>query len=147
MNVRGVAMLLAVSAIAALGTIALSAFALARVERAAGIAAVAEVQARGAAEAALADAMGGWDRSLTPQLPGQEAALASVTLPGPVTGQAVIRALGGPVFSLNAVGVRLNGAGEPLASVRVELLVRLDSTAPDSLIRARKFPLGWRLPP
>jgi hypothetical protein len=147
MNARGVAMLMAVSVIAALGTISLSAYALARMERAAGVAAVAEVQARGAAEAALADAMAGWDRSLTPLLPGQEAPLASVTLPGPATGRAVIRALGGPVFSLNATGSRLTGAGQPLASVRVELLVRLDSTAPDSLTRARKFPLGWRLLP
>lgn len=147
MNTRGVALLMAVAVIAALFTISLSAYALARMERAAGLGAMAEVQAQGAAEAALADAMAGWPRSVTPGVPGQEATLATVTLPGPASGVAVIRALGGPVYSLNASGLRVTAAGEPLAWVRVEGLVRLDSTAPDSLIRARKYPLGWRLLP
>ena len=147
MNTRGDALLMAVAVIAALFTISLSAYALARMERAAGLAAMAEVQARGAAEAALADAMAGWPKSVTPGAPGQEATLAAVTLPGPATGAAVVRALGGPVFSLNASGLRQTAAGELLASVRIEMLVRLDSTAPDSLIRPRKYPLGWRLLP
>ena len=147
MNTRGVALLMAVAVIAALCTISLSGYALARMERAAGLSAVAEVQARGAAEAALTDAMAGWPRWVTPLLPGQEAPLASVSLPGPVTGSVVVRALGGPVYSLNAVGTRLTAAGEPLASVRVEVLVRLDSAGPDSLIKPRKYPLGWRLLP
>lgn len=147
MNTRGVALLMAVAVIAALFTISLSGYALARMERAAGVSAVAEVQARGAAEAALTDAMAGWPKSVTPLLPGLEAPLAAVSLPGPATGAAVVRALGGPVYSLNATGLRLTAAGEPLAWVRVEVLVRLDSGGPDSLIRPRKFPLGWRLLP
>ena len=147
MNTRGVALLMAVAVIAALFTISLSGYALARMERVAGRSAVAEVQARGAAEAALADAMAGWPKSVTPLLPGQEASLAAVSLPGPATGAALVRALGGPVFSLNATGLRLTAAGEPLAWVRVEVLVRLDSAGPDSMIRPRKFPLGWRLLP
>lgn len=138
---------MAVAVIAALGTISLSGFALARMERAAGESAVAEIQARGAAEAALADAMAGWSRSVTPLVPGQEALVALVTLPGPAMGRAVVRALGGPVFSLRATGVRLTPAGVPLASIRVELLVRLDSLAPDSLIHPCKYPHGWRLLP
>jgi len=146
-NTRGVALLMAVAVIAALFTISLSGYALARMERVAGLSAVAEVQARGAAEAALADAMAGWPKSVTPLLPGQEASLAAVSLPGPATGAALVRALGGPVFSLNATGLRLTAAGEPLAWVRVEVLVRLDSAGPDSMIRPRKFPLGWRLLP
>lgn len=147
MNARGMALLMAVAVIAALGTISLSAFALARMERAAGQSAVAEIQARGAAEAALADAMTGWPRSLTPLLSGQEALVSLVSLPGPATGRALVRALGGPVYSLRATGVRLTTAGVALASIRVELLVRLDSLAPDSLIHPRKYPLGWRLLP
>lgn len=138
---------MAVAVIAALGTISLSGFALARMERVAGESALAEIQARGAAEAALADAMAGWSRSVTPQLPGQRALVALVNLPGPVTGRAEVSALGGPVYSLTATGVRLTTAGKPLASIRVELLVRLDSISPDSLIRPRKYPLGWRLLP
>lgn len=138
---------MAVGMIAALGTIALSGFTLARMEATAGVSAVAEVQARGAAEAALADAMSGWPKSVTPRLPGQEALLSSLTLPGPAVGRTVVRALGGPVYSLNAEGYRLTAAGEPLASIRVELLIRLDSLASDSLIHPRKYPLGWRLLP
>ena len=103
-NRRGVALLFAVAVIAALGMISLTGFGLARMEREAGLAAVAEVQARGAAEAALADAMAGWPRAQTPVLPGQETLLTTVMLPGPVTGQAVVRALGGPVFSIRASG-------------------------------------------
>lgn len=146
MNARGAALLLAIAVVAALGTISLSGYALARMERAAGMAVLAEAQARGAAEAALADAMAGWPRTRTPVLPGEESVLSLVSLPGPATGEAVIRSLGGPVFALRATGLRPGGGGF-LASVRIEVLVRLDSAAPDSLIHPRKFPLGWRLLP
>lgn len=147
MNHRGVALLFAVAVIAALGVISLTGFGLARTERAAGLAAVAEVQARGAAEAALADAMGGWPSPQTPVLPGQEVVLSSIALPGPVMGQAVVRALGGPILLIRATGTRRSAVGAVLASILVEQLIRLDSLAPDSLIHPRKYPLGWRLFP
>ena len=147
MNRRGVALLFAVAVIAALGMISLTAFGLARMERAAGLAAMAEVQARGAAETALANAMAGWPRLQTPALPGQEVLLTTVAVPGPAPGQAVVRALGGPVFSIRASGVRRGAAGEVLAAILMEQLVRLDSAAPDSLIHPRKYPLGWRVFP
>jgi hypothetical protein len=70
-----------------------------------------------------------------------------VTLPGPASGEWVVRALGGPIFAIRANGVRLSAAGQPIASVVIEELVRLDSLAPDSLIHPRKYPLGWRLLP
>jgi type II secretory pathway pseudopilin PulG len=147
MNRHGVALLFAVAVIAALGMISLTAFGLARLEREAGQAAVAEAQARGAAEAALADAMGGWPKSQTPVVAGQNTVLTEVTLPGPASGEWVVRALGGPIFAIRASGVRLSAAGQPIASVVIEELVRLDSLAPDSLIHPRKYPLGWRLLP
>jgi hypothetical protein len=146
MNRRGVALLFAVAVIAALGVISLTAFGLARQERAAGVAAVAEAQARGAAEAALADALAGWPKSETPVMPGQETLLGSVVLPGSATGEARVRSLGGPVFAIRAVGTR-RGGGVAIAAMMLEELVRLDSTAPDSLIHPRKYPLGWRLLP
>ena len=147
MNRRGVALLLAVAVIAALGMISLTGFGLARVERSAGLAAMAEVQARGAAESALAVAMAGWSPLLTPILPGQETLIATTSVPGPATGQAVLRALGGPVFAIRASGVRRNAAGIAIAEILLEQLVRLDSAAPDSQIHPRKYPLGWRLLP
>jgi hypothetical protein len=146
-NRRGAALLFAVAVIAALGMISLTGFELARMERAAGLAAVAEVQARGAAESALADAMAGWPSPQTPVVPGQEVILSSVALPGPVTGQAVVRALGGPILLIRASGTRRTAGGRVLASILVEQLIRLDSLAPDSLIHPRKYPLGWRLLP
>ena len=141
------ALLLAVAAIAALGMISLTGFELARMERAAGLAAMAEVQARSAAETALADAMAGWPRWQTPGPPGQEWVLTTVALPGPAAGQAVVRSLGGPVLSIRASGIRRDAAGQRLAEILIEQLVRLDSVAPDSLIHPRKYPLGWRLLP
>lgn len=147
MNRRGVALLLAVGVIAALGMISLSGYALARAERFAGLAAVAEVQARGAAETALAMAMAGWPRVQTPLLPGQVTILATSMVPGPALGQAAVVSLGGPIFAIRASGVRNNAAGTVIAEILMELLVRLDSLAPDSLIHPRKYPLGWRLLP
>ena len=141
------ALLFAIAVIAALGMISLTGFGLARMERASGLAAVAEVQARGAAETALTDAMAGWAPSQTPSNPGLEVLLATVAVPGPASAQAFVRALGGPVFSIRSGGVRRNGAGLPLASVWMEQLVRLDSAAPDGLVHPRKYPLGWRLLP
>lgn len=147
MNRRGIALLFAVVVIAALGMISLSAFGLARLQRDAGVGAVAEVQARGAADAALAEAMAGWPKSSTPVVAGVETPVTSLTLPGPASGEWVVKALGGPVFSIIASGDRLDAAGNSLGSVVIEQLVRLDSLAPDSLIHPRKYPLGWRLLP
>jgi hypothetical protein len=147
MRERGLALLIAVAAVAGLGVISLTGFALARMERASGVAAIAEVQARGAADAALADAMSGWPAALTPFMPGQEVGLGSVLLPGPALGRAVLRNLGGPVFLIRTTGVRPDAAGVPLASVAAELLVQLDSGGGGGLIRPRKYPLGWRLLP
>ena len=144
MSRRGIALLLAVAALAALGTIAATAFSLAQTERAVGLAALAEVQALGAAEAAAAVALRGWPRSRTPVFPGEELPLARLVTPGPADGWSVIRALGGPIFALRAWGVRRDGAGNPLAERRVELLVRLDSTGSGDSIRPRVDPRGWQ---
>ena len=144
---RGVALLLAIAILAAISAMTLTAVALARTERVAGLAAVSQVQARAAAESALAEAMQGWSAGLTPGLPGMQAALASVTVPGPARGQASVRALGGPVYALRAEGARLSLAGDTLGSARLELLVLLEG--PDSLgrVRPQAYPRGWRLLP
>lgn len=147
MNRRGVALLFAIVTIAALGMISLTGFGLARMERAAGLAAVAEVQARGAAEAALADALAGWPSTQTPLSPGQEILLITVTVPGPATGQALVRALGGPVLAIRARGIRHDAAGGIVAEILLEQLIRLDSVPSDSLMRPHQYPLGWRVLP
>jgi len=144
---KGIAMLLAIAILAALGTMTLTALALARTERVAGLSAVSQVQARAAAESALAEAMQGWDAFLTPGLPGAEATLANVSVPGPALGQASIRALGGPVYVLRAAGTRLSFAGDTLGSARLELLVLLDGADSLGKVRPRAYPRGWRLLP
>jgi hypothetical protein len=143
MNRKGIALLVALVVLTALGMIAATAFSLARLERRAGAGAVAEVQAQGAAEAALAEATRGWPRALVPVMPGQETALLALRLPGPADGSVVLRSLGGPVFLLRASGLRQVGGGLPAANVRIELLVRLDSAGSDSLIRPKSEPRGW----
>jgi hypothetical protein len=144
---RGIALLLAIAILAAISTMTLTALALARMERVAGVAAVSQVQARAAAESALAEAMQGWASAFTPLTPGAEATLATVTVPGSADGRASVRALGGPVYAIRAEGARISLAGDTLGSARLELLVLLD--APDSLgrVHPRSYPRGWRLLP
>ena len=144
---RGVALLMAIVVTAALGLISLTGYALARAERAAGLAALARVQARGAAEAAAAEALLGWPPERTPIAPGEESLLARVTGPGPVEASARLRALGGPLFAIRAEGVRRDGFGELLASVRLEVLVVLEPMSADSLVHPHVYPRGWRLLP
>jgi hypothetical protein len=147
MNRRGVALLLAVVVLAALGAITLSALALARTEQSAGLAALARVQARGAAEGALTLARQGWPGSSTPVIPGGETSLAGFLAPGPASGGARVRALGGPFFSLEASGVRFSVAGRELGSVRMQLLVLLGPPDSSGNIRPSPFPRGWRVLP
>jgi hypothetical protein len=146
-NERGVALLLAVTVLAAIGMISLTGLALARAERVAGVAAIAQVQARAAAEAALAEAMRGWPAGDTPAAPGEELLLARVTVPGPADGAAKLRALGGPIYALEASGTRVSLAGEPLGSAHLQMLVLLDPTDSSGTARPRRYPRGWRLLP
>ncbi|NOT09012.1 MAG: hypothetical protein HOP28_12505 [Gemmatimonadales bacterium] len=147
MNRGGAALFLAVVVLSAVGAIVASALLLARAERAQGTAAVAEVQARGAAEAAVAEALLGWPKGLTPSRPGESVPLSTITRPGGAQASASVRALGGPILAIRGEGVRRDAAGGILARVAIELLVRLDSTAGDSVIRPKRYPRGWRLLP
>ncbi len=144
MSRRGVALVLAVAVLASLGVIAATGFALARAEHIAGLTALAEVQARAAAEGALTEALQGWPTARTPAVPGEEWPLARFSTPGPAEGNAAVRALGGPVYAIRSVGIRSDGGGNPLATVRVELLVLLEPAGPDSLVHPRAYPRGWR---
>lgn len=143
----GIALLLAVSVLAALGVITVTGLVLARAERVAGLAALARVQARGAAETVLADAVRGWPAALTPVLAGQEAVVAGFTGPGPAAGQASIRSLGGSVYAIRAQGARLSQAGDTLGAIRLELLVLLGSPDSNAHVNPALYPRGWRLLP
>ena len=147
MNRNGIALLMAVIVLSALGAITLSALALARTEQAAGLAALARVQARAAAEGALTLARQGWPATSTPVIPGAETTLAGFVAPGPANGRATLRALGGPFFSLEAAGTRLSVAGGELGSVRLQLLVLLPPPDSSGTVHPSPFPRGWRVLP
>ena len=144
---RGVALLIAVAVLASVGALSLTALALAREERVAGLAALARVQARGAAESALAQALLGWPAAQTPSAVGSEYSVATTSVPGPATGSVRVRALGGPIYALEAEGIRRSVAGDLLGSVRLELLVTL--SPPDSIgtTEPARYPRGWRVLP
>ncbi|HEV8599050.1 MAG TPA: hypothetical protein VGQ69_06790 [Gemmatimonadales bacterium] len=144
---RGIALLIAVVALSALGVISLTGLALARAESRAGLAAVARIQARAAAEAVLAEALLGWPVASTPSTPGAEVLLAQLSVPGPAQAEVRLRALGGPIYALEASGQRVSLAGELLGAARLELLVRLDPPDSGGTIRPRPYPRGWRALP
>ncbi len=144
---HGVALLIAIAILAAISTMTLTALALARTERVAGLSAISAVQARAAAESALAEAMQGWAAGLTPGVPGAETPLTSVAEPGPAQGWASVRALGGLVYALRGSGVRLSQAGDSLGLARLELLVLLEGPDSNGRVHPRAYPRGWRLLP
>jgi len=141
---RGIALLVAVAMLATLGAIAMTAYTLARAERVAGLGLLAEVQAGAAAEAAATEALAGWPAARTPALPGEQASLARIALPGPAEGWSVVRALGGPIFAIRAWGVRRDAGGVVLAERRLTVLVRLESSPSGDSVRPRVDPHGWQ---
>ena len=143
----GAAILFALLALVGLGAVALTGFALAQAERVASQSALARLQARAAADAALAEAVQGWPVGTTPSAVGQEAGLVSLSVPGPALGTATLRALGGPVFAIRGEGIRRDQAGNAIGFAELELVVLLDSAGPDSVIRPRLYPRGLRILP
>ena len=140
-------MLIALATLAALGAVSVTAYTLARFESRAGLAALARVQGRSAAESALAEALGGWRATRTPRGIGEEVELARVALPGNASGVATVRNLGGPVYLLRGVGARRDRDGNAIGFAAIELLVLLDSAGPDSVVKPREYPRGWRILP
>lgn len=143
---RGYALLIALVALAAVGAVITTGFALAQSESRAGFAAVARVQAQGAAETAAADALRGWDVADTPRAAGQETRLVQLNLPGSVEGIATVRSLGGAVFAIRATGTRREAGGSAIGFAEIEVLVLLDSVL-QGRIRPRNYPRGWRILP
>ncbi|MGQ0701511.1 MAG: hypothetical protein ACT4PM_00080 [Gemmatimonadales bacterium] len=147
MESRGAALLLALLTLVGLSAVALTAFALAQAERAASQSALARLQARAAADAAIADALQGWPAGFTPSAPGEEAELVSLSVPGPADGTATLRSLGGPVFAIRGQGIRRDQAGNAMGFAELELVLLLDSAGSDSITRPRLYPRGLRILP
>jgi hypothetical protein len=143
MNRRGIALLVAIMALGSLAVITATAASLAQREAVLGREALATLKARAAAESALGELAGGFGRELLPVWPGDSTVLPSNYFVGG-TARVVVRSLGGPIFAFEATGVVTGAAGLALARVRLELLARVDSAGPDSLLRPRPIPRGWR---
>lgn len=143
MNRRGIALLLAIGFLAILGGLTASAFALARAERMAGSSSVGSVQVQAAAEGAMALAMAGWPKGSLPLVAGTELRLAVYAGAGGTVASATLRALGGPIYSVRVRAVRLLPSGIESGSAAFELLVRLDSSGTDTLIRPRAIARAW----
>ncbi len=144
MNQRGFALLIAIAALLVLGIVATTGVTLAMLEAALGRGAMAEAKARGAADASLAEGFQGWSPGIIPFAPGDSVVLPLASLPGALKGRLVLHALGGPIFALRGTGEALGPGGVVLARSRVELLIRLDSAGPDSLVYPRSITRGWR---
>ena len=143
---NGYALMIALVALAGIGAVIATGFALARSESRAGLAAIARVQAQSAAETAATDALRGWNVSETPNQAGQETRIVQVNLPGAVEGTATVRSLGGPVYAIRATGVRREASGGAIGFAEIEVLVLLDSVQ-EGRIRPRTYPRGWRILP
>jgi hypothetical protein len=143
MNRRGIALLLAIAALLGLGIVASTGVALGLREIALGRSAMADAKAEAAAEAAVAQGFRGLQPGSIPFLPGDSVAIPVPPLPGALVGRLMLHALGGPIFALRGTGQVMGPAGV-LATVRVELLVRLNPAGPDSLMYPRAITRGWR---
>ena len=139
MNRHGVALLLAVTALAALGVVAASGVLLASREAGLGSRALARVRAGAAADGALAEAHRGWPAELSAVALGDSVPLAVVAFPGSATGTVFLHFLGGPLYALRATG----NVGV-VATQRLELLIEIDTSGLDSLARPRPVARGWR---
>ena len=148
MSRRGVALLVAVVALALIGGIAASAVTLALAEHKAGAGLLAATQARGAAEAALAEASQGWAPAMRPAGVGSSQLLWTRGFPQNVRAELRFVAAEGPYLIAAGLGSKRNAGMQVIASAEVQAVVRPDSAPPDTLERPSRPPRSrWRSPP
>lgn len=146
MNRRGVALLVAVMALAVLGAVAATLLGLTLTESALGRSSLSVAQAEALAEGAASEGWRGWSAALTPLAPGDSLEVARFA-GASGEGRAVVRALGGPLFALEATAPIASLAGRPPSRVGVLMIVALDSLPGDSLVVPHFVARGWRLIP
>jgi hypothetical protein len=148
MSRRGVALLVAVVALALIGGIAATAVALALAEHRAGAGLLAATQARGAAEAALAEASEGWPPSMRPAGVGASRSLWTRALPQNVRAELLLTGTEGPYLIAVGLGTKWTAGVQVIANAEVQAVVRPDSAPPDTLERPSRPPRSrWRSPP
>ena len=127
-----------------MGAISVTWFVLASTEAQIGSRALWHAKARGAAQGALTVALRGWRPGLTPVAAGDSLALSQESFSSGVVGWSSVVGLGGPILALVATGESRDAAGRLLGRARMQLLVRLDSLGPDSVVRPHPIARAWR---
>ena len=141
-------MLVAVVALALIGGIAATAVTLALAEHKAGAGLLAATQARGAAEAALAEVSQGWSPSMRPTGVGSSQSVWIRALPQHVLAELRFVATEGPYLIAAGLGSKRAAGMQVIANAEVQAVVRPDSAPPDTLERPRQPPRSrWRSPP
>jgi hypothetical protein len=148
MTRRGVALLVAVVALALIGGIAATAVTLALAEHKAGAGVLAATQARAAAEAALAEASQGWSPAMRPTVAGSSRSLWAGTFPQNVGAELRFIATEGPYLIAVGQGTRRSSGMQVIANAEVQAVVRPRSAPSDTLERPTRPPRSrWRSPP
>ena len=145
---RGIALAMALFALAVIGALVGSAFFAGRLEQQSGQNTLFAVQAGEVAEAGLSDAMATVAASTLEGLPvgGAPHDLGTLTLAGGVSASRQVTRLTGNLFLIRVRGVRHSAAGTTLAVRSLGLLVRLGAaadSAADSGRVARLNQRGW----
>ena len=145
---RGIALAMALFALAVTGALVGSAFFAGRLEQQSGQNTLFAVQAGEVAEAGLSDAMATVAASTLEGLPvgGAPHDLGTLTLAGGVSASRQVARLTGNLFLIRVRGVRHSAAGTTLAVRSLGLLVRLGAaadSAADSGRVARLNQRGW----
>jgi len=145
---RGIALAMALFALAVIGALVGSAFFAGRLEQQSGQNTLFAVQAGEVAEAGQSDAMATVAASTLEGLPvgGAPHDLGTLTLAGGVSASRQVARLTGNLFLIRVRGVRHSAAGTTLAARSLGLLVRLGAaadSAADSGRVARLNQRGW----
>jgi len=148
MSHRGLALLLAVIALALISAITATAVELAVAEHKGGAGLLGATQARGAAEAALAEVSQGWTPALQPTAVGSSQSLWNQSFPHNVKAELRLVAAEGPYLVVVGRGVKHGAGMQVIATAEVHGVVRPDSVPPDTLeIPSRPPRSRWRSPP
>ena len=144
---RGIALALAVFALAVIGALISGTFFAGRLEQQSGHNVLYAVQAGEAAEAGLSDAVATVETATLEGLPvgGAPLVLGALTLGGGVSASGQVARLSNSLFLIRVRGVRQSAAGTTLAVRSLGLLVRLTPAADGAAAEgvARLGERGW----
>lgn len=143
---RGIALAIAVFALAVIGALVGGAFFAGRLEQQTGQNVFFAVQAGEAAEAGLSDAIATVAAATLEGLPvgGAPLDLGALTLAGDVSASRQVTRLTGNLFLIRVRGVRYSAAGTTLAVRSLGLLVRLGAAADSAADSSRVVRLSQR---